>query len=249
LPKRSSILEAVHIRNGSDPANDWKEYHPFTDNPHVINPKDGFIVSCNNKANGGSAFHSLGTTISTTPRAVRARKMLEEKISRGEKVTLEFFKEMQLDVMDENSKKACPLLLNLTNKYKHKFANDKEIKIIDRMIEILKGWDGSYRMDSKEAMIYYKWVDIMHDSLLQEQFTDLQERVTILGSFFIENFLGRFAIEWNNGQNLESIYCRNERNKDKDLYCMSNLITSLLNTYKYITDRFGTNEVNTIIIM
>ena len=195
--------------------------------------------------NGGSAFHSLGTTIPTTPRAVRARNILKEKISKGEKVTLEFFKEMQLDLIDENSKKAYPLLLNLVEKYKHQFANAKEIKIINKMVEILKGWDGSYGMDSKEALIYYKWLDYIYDDFFHEQLTDLQERLTVINSFFIENFLGKLAVEWNNGQNLESIYCRNENNKNKRLHCMNNLITSLLNTYNYIIDRFGKNEVAT----
>jgi len=42
VPKRKSILESLYIRNGTLPENDWTGFYPQDENPHVVNPKEGF---------------------------------------------------------------------------------------------------------------------------------------------------------------------------------------------------------------
>lgn len=199
---------------------------------------------CNNKANGGDDFHSIGTTIPTTPRAVRATKVLREKIGRGEKVSVEFFKEMQMDTVDEVAKKLAPLLVSLTEKYKDEVLGKGRTGTVDRMLGILAGWDGSFDEDSKEALVYSKWLDFIHSTLLHVYFTDVQERIDIIGSFFFENFVGKLADEWSKGQNLNSSYCINEYNKNKKIACMENVVHALEEAYKHIVSKFGKNEVS-----
>ena len=246
IPKRKSIVDSMYIRDGSDPENDWKEYYSIEENPYVINPKEGFIVSCNNKINGGNGFHGIGTTIPSTARAVRAHNMIKEKIDKGEKIKLDFLKEMQMDVIDESAKKLAPLLLKLTEKYKSQFfaKDSKQMKVINKMSKMVIGWNGSFDKDSKAALVFNTWLEHIHDTLLQEYYKDQRERVHVLKSFYNEHFLGIFATEWLNGTNLDSKICRTKKNYDSKLPCIHNVLYALLETRKYLKTKFGTNEAN-----
>lgn len=238
-------MDSLYFRDGSKPENDWKEFYGLEDVPHVINPKEGYIVTCNNRINGGSDFNSLGTTMPTSTRAVRANNLLKAKIAQGGKVTLDFFKAMQGDVLSEMAKKQAPLFLSLANQYKQQFfaLGSAEMKVVDKVVRTLEGWNGSYDADSKQALVFNAWERSMHDMMLLEYYTDPDERSDVLGSFFIENFLGKFATEWINGKNLASDLCRNEANKDSKMPCIYNLLHSLLSAHSYIVNKFGSDEV------
>lgn len=236
----------MYIRDGSDPANDWKEYYSLEENPHVINPKEGFIVSCNNKINDGNAFHGIGSTMPSTARAVRAYNMLKEKIDKGEKITLDFPKEMQLDVVDESAKKLAHILLNLTEKYKNQFFtnNSKQMKVISKMSKMLMGWNGSFDKDSKAALVFNTWLECIYETLLNEYFPNKKDKLYIFTSFYNEHFLGVLATEWLNGTNLGSKMCRNKENYDSKLPCIHNMLYALIKAYRYLNDKFGSSEAN-----
>eukprot|EP00826_Nyctotherus_ovalis_P047285 TRINITY_DN5421_c0_g1_i2.p2 TRINITY_DN5421_c0_g1~~TRINITY_DN5421_c0_g1_i2.p2 ORF type:complete len:245 (+),score=65.45 TRINITY_DN5421_c0_g1_i2:1704-2438(+) len=238
-------MDSLYFRDGSNPENDWKEFYEIEEMPHVINPKEGYIVTCNNRINGGNEFNSLGTTMPTTARAVRANNLLKDKISKGEKITLDFFKAMQGDVLNEMAKKQAPLFLSLAKKYKEQFfaPASEEMKVVDRMVRTMEGWNGSYDGDSREALIFNAWEKSMHDTMLLEYYSDPDERSDVLESFFIEHFLGKFATEWISGQNLASDLCRNKANKDSKIPCIYNLLHSLLSAHSYIVKKFGPDEV------
>ncbi len=52
FPIRNNVGSTFFIKNGSDPKYDWKGWVPFEDNPHIKNPKKGYIIATNNGVRG-----------------------------------------------------------------------------------------------------------------------------------------------------------------------------------------------------
>ena len=201
-------------------------------------------MSCNNLINSGSGFHSIGTTFPTTARAVRATKMLQEKIKNGEKVDTDFFKEMQMDVEDEFAKKMFPLLLSIVDDFKEDFftKGSEEMEKINNLTYVLKKWDGKTTANSEEAVIYNVWVDCIFSGVLKKYFNGSEyERNSAVNNFFSNQFWGNMAKDWSNSKNLDSNFCKDGTARNDS--CAYNVVNSLLKTHGIIVSTLGKNEV------
>ena len=52
-----------------------------------LNPRQGFIVSANNKQTSENALNDYGAGLWPTPRAGRISELIDDKIKAGEKLT------------------------------------------------------------------------------------------------------------------------------------------------------------------
>lgn len=67
----------------------------------MLDPPKGYMVACNNKfATDNFNYQAASTCGHNTARASRADSMIKQKLDAKEKFSVEFMKEMQLDVHD-----------------------------------------------------------------------------------------------------------------------------------------------------
>jgi hypothetical protein len=245
VPIRKSITDGMYTRNGSSPEDDWIGFYPIEENPHVINPKEGYIEACNNRVINDDSFHSMGTTFLTTSRGIRADRMLRERIKSGVKADINFFKQMQTDLKDEAAVILSPLMIEVAQKMKTKFykKDSEEMKIIDRLISILKGWDGDTSADSKPALVHNMWLEQILNTLLHKYFDSEYERFSVVNSFFSDIFAGNMLKKWAKMDDLANDFCWTPQNINTTVPCGFNVVYALLKTYEEIVAQLGENEV------
>ncbi|MDP6958346.1 MAG: penicillin acylase family protein, partial [Planctomycetota bacterium] len=119
---------------------DWIGEVPSEENPHTLNPPEGYIITCNNRVVDNSYPHFLGDVYMNGYRA----KRLEELITSKEKVSPEDCRRFQFDVFSLPGTKMVALLENI-------HPVDPEAKIA---IDLLRKWDGQLDTESIGGTVY-----------------------------------------------------------------------------------------------
>jgi len=132
------------VMDGSDSATLWKELIPMRENPHVLNPAQGYVASANQSVtdstypywyNGG--FLEL--------RAWRINQQLAEM----QKIRVEDMFDLQQDTYTWLGRRTLPIML----KYLSSVLFTKDGQYTDA----LKGWDYHLKADSKGATVFQVW--------------------------------------------------------------------------------------------
>ncbi len=164
------------ILEGSTGENDVIGYVPSSQNPKLVNPKNGIIVTANNKVTSGKipGLASVEGNWQPPDRFLR----ITDVLSRQEKWTLEELADLQNDTF--SSFAPTYLDIALPHLEKVKSTNGR------RALDILKKWDFKHDTDSLGASIY----DVFYYITLKN---------TILDELGESNFLlyGDFAEYWN----------------------------------------------------
>jgi len=119
---------------------EWEGNIPFEEMPHALNPKEGFLVSCNNRIIGEDYPYDLGHIWMSGYRAKRVREVLEKK----EKVNLKDCGKLQIDFF-------CLPGLEFKEKLKNFSSKNEKIK---KALAILKDWDGVLNTQSIGGSLY-----------------------------------------------------------------------------------------------
>lgn len=148
---------------GWDEAFDWQGFVPFEAMPHVLDPKDGFIVTANQ-----------AVTMSRTPfltsewdhgfRAQRIRDRIEELTKDGRKVTAQQMADLQMDSRNEFAPTLVRALLAVPLGAED--DSDAEVAFTREAQDLLRGWDFTTPADDSEAgaaAAYYNavWANLM----------------------------------------------------------------------------------------
>jgi len=145
LYKFKNEINTKLILNGNS-ADDQKEYLPFKDNPQAINPSLKYVYSANNQPDSTAGILYPGYYL-PEDRAKRIENILKAKDN--------FTKEdvMQM-INDVNSAIAPSVVKNALNKLNdNQFSkNEKEA------MQVLKGWDGNYNLESIAPTIYNRFL-------------------------------------------------------------------------------------------
>ncbi len=211
----------------------------------MINPKEGFVVTCNNKLASEKVKNGLGTSIPTTARAIRVRKLLLENIRAGKKLNVEIMKRIQNDVVDEYAALISPKLIEIVQKYKDKYflPRSPEMKVINRTVEILRNWKGDMGKESKEALVYSTWYNELYNSMLRRVIRDEFERQSVISFFFSDHFIGNKVFHWAKGEQTRSILCDTAESVDFSHPCIYNVVNAILRARRTIVKALGKNEV------
>ena len=249
IPIRNNIKDSLYIRDGSLPENDWHGFYPTDENPHVINPKSGYIVSCNNMINPDpNSFNGIGTTIPSTARALRANGLIKMYLKLVKDLNVEHMKSIQNDVADLYAYRVTEQLVAILNRNQGEKwypSNDsKERAMLSKIMEMMPKWTGEMKADSEYALIYSLWYDELYSLMLHKQFPDKYERESITKSFFSDYFLGNMISDWALDKETDSEYCETAENKDFSNKCAYNVLASALKAYQRIVAKYGTNEAN-----
>jgi acyl-homoserine lactone acylase PvdQ len=169
-PKRKRLLDMLFIKNGSDPLQEAMEFYDIKDNPHVVNPKKGYIVSANQALSSIKSTTKIGSTVSITPRSIRITDMIENKLKNGDKLDKIDMRDITLDYTDVCAIGGVKLLLNSIND--QKMIKDKGFKsdVITQLNNLLKNWDHKLLINSTTALVYMLW----YENFLQELMLDTE---------------------------------------------------------------------------
>lgn len=139
VPLRDKATASVP-QPGWTAEHDWKDFVPFEEMPHVLNPEKGYVITANHKIEPDDFPYFLGDIYMNGYRANRLEKMLLRK----EKVEPKDFTEMQMDFHCTPGKLFA--------------AHFKDVKMdnaeLQRYVDMLLAWDGVLHPDKIEGSLY-----------------------------------------------------------------------------------------------
>ena len=129
-------------RDGWDPEHQWNGMIPFDGMPALVDPRQGWIRSANNRTAPEDFPYPLSGTWSSGYRAKRIRTMLEEQ----KQMTRQDFARMQTDVLSLRAIEGVPHLLQILSG-----ASDARIRTAASALE---SWDCRMEPDRVAASIF-----------------------------------------------------------------------------------------------
>lgn len=146
------------VMNGSDSSTLWKELIPMRENPHVLNPQQGFVSSANQAVTDDTyPYWYNGDFVEL--RAWRINQVLAGM----NKATVNDMFALQNDVHSLLAEKALPVML----------AYGADLK--GPCIDSLKRWDYNLRAESKTATVFQLWWRGIYTALWAEKFKDVPD--------------------------------------------------------------------------
>src|SRR5207302_9144193 len=139
--------QGLYVMPGEDSSYRWQGFIPQSQNPHTINPPEGFIESANQRPVDssypyfipGSYAASRGITIS-------------KRLSQLQGITPQTMMQLQNDIYDGFAAEATPLLLKYVCLDS---ANNKEKGYVNTLSE----WDFNARAETADETIFKAWWD------------------------------------------------------------------------------------------
>jgi penicillin amidase len=132
--------------NGYDGLHEWTGRVPFEEMPHVLNPRQGYYYSCNNKLVTDDFPYDLGNIWMNGYRAKRLDLLINSK----DKFSFEDFAAWQLDFVSLPGEAFAKLVQALQEKE----AYEKLSATIKKTADLLVGWDFNLTADSVGGAIY-----------------------------------------------------------------------------------------------
>jgi penicillin amidase len=140
----------------------WTSYIPFKDWPQRFNPAEGYIVSANNSPVGNDYPYFISADWAPPNRARRIEQLLQEKVSRGEPISLDYIGQMQGDTVDLSVRGLLDYLRRVS-------PNGAEQQ---KALGYLQNWDGNMSRDSQGATIFFVWARHLRDVLFWTSLKD-----------------------------------------------------------------------------
>ena len=152
---------------GWDGKHEWTGYVPFKALPRELNPKEGFVVTANNRVAGDRYRYLLGADTAVGYRSERIRDLITSK----DRLSVRDMTRFQTDSYNPNAEQLVPYLLDI--ELDDRFARQGQ--------ETLEGWDHRQSADSGAAAYFSAvWRNLLemtfHDELPREQWPDGGER-------------------------------------------------------------------------
>lgn len=153
-----------YVLDGSQSANDWREFIPFSHLPQTWSPDRGYIASANQQpTNTPSPGYSGGDWEFTSYlRGKRINNQLQEFTSNGP-TELDDLKALQNDVLALRAQALVPLFVGWARA-------EKSSAKIAQALDLLSGWNFELNKDSAEATIWSAWWDTFYEKLWEEAF-------------------------------------------------------------------------------
>jgi penicillin amidase len=137
---------------------EWAGTVPFSENPRVWNPSEGFVVAANFPPAGNSYGHYISRLYEPPDRGRRIIRILSE----GEKFSVEKFEEMQQDILRPDAANAVSLAIRVAHQ------RGRESQELGDAARILSGWDMRVSGDSPGAALY----EVFYEKMIENTFRD-----------------------------------------------------------------------------
>ncbi len=160
---------------GWTPVGQWDRWVPFEEQPHVLNPAEGFVVTANNPIVDERYPYYLTNLWEPPGRAARIRAFLAERDS----LTLADFRHLQTDVVSPLARELLPVLLEAVRAELDSTANPR----LQTLYDLLKTWDGREDEQSVAASIFHAFfIKVTEHTLKDEMGEELYQQYIRLGS-------------------------------------------------------------------
>ena len=123
---------------------DWKGYIPFDEMPYEFNPDRGYIITANNKTISNDYNHYVSSLWHNSSRYDRIFELINDRNNLNQND----MKIIQNDLISPFARKLSKKIILPFKNYNY---SDDNIKY---SIELLKNWDGNFKTDSKEPLIF-----------------------------------------------------------------------------------------------
>ncbi|HEU5360984.1 MAG TPA: penicillin acylase family protein [Candidatus Deferrimicrobiaceae bacterium] len=137
---------------------EWTGTVPFSENPKVWNPPDGFVAAANFPPAGTAYPHYLSRLYEPPDRGRRILRMLEEE----EKFSVEKFERMQRDVFRADAAGAVSLAVRVARQ------RERESQDFGDAAKILSRWDLHASAESSGATLY----EVFYEKMIENAFLD-----------------------------------------------------------------------------
>lgn len=216
--------------NGYDGLHEWTGRVPFEEMPHVLNPRQGYYYTCNNKLVTDDFPYDLGNIWMNGYRAKRLDLLINSK----DKFSFEDFAAWQLDFVSIPGGEFVKLVQELQKEE----AYENLSASLKKTIDLLVNWDLNLTADSVGGAIY---------QVLKQELIDLIfDKNTSIRGAVTQKELPIFALSEFFGHDVTAIL----RLFDKPdsawwtMTPMETLLKALEHTTTYLTERLGVNTAN-----
>lgn len=151
--------EVYSILPGWTDEYNWKSMVPFDELPFSYNPECGYVSSANNKTVDDNYPYHIGNWYDIPYRIDRIRELLTAK----EKLTIDDFKEIQLDQKTKMAEHLLPFLFNSIEN----IPDLTELQL--KCVNLLKQWNGEMNKESEAAAIFETYYFKLRENLFADE--------------------------------------------------------------------------------
>jgi penicillin amidase len=149
------------IMDGGDPANDWRGFIPFEQNPTVKNPPRGFVSSANQSSTDPTYPYYINWQFAPYERG----KRINDRLGAMQKATADSMRILQTDTYSIRAQDILPTML----KYLDASKLDENQTLA---LNILKKWNKFYDADSEGAAVFAGWWSRFYRATWNDNFSD-----------------------------------------------------------------------------
>lgn len=151
--------QGLFVMPGEDSSYMWKGFIPQEQNPHIINPAQGFIESANQRpVDSTYPYFIPGDYIAA--RGITASKKLEQM----QQITPQDMMMLQNDYFSSTAEDAVPLLV-------HNIDETQLDESEKNYLSLVKTWNFTDAPDSKAVTIYQAWFDSLENVVWSDEFS------------------------------------------------------------------------------
>lgn len=158
IPLRKKGNQQVPVPGWNDD-NEWTGFIPWDKLPRLVNPKEGFIATANNKVVEDSYPYHLSDTWAQPYREARIKAVLAS----NDKLTAANLQALQMEKLDLQAQEFNPLYVSLLS---GQTLNKQETQALG----LLKGWDFVETADGAAPFLYQKLTEKLSTVLFQDAF-------------------------------------------------------------------------------
>ena len=154
-----------YVMNGADSGTLWKELIPMQENPHVLNPPQGFVSSANQSVTD-STYPYYYNGMFYEFRAWR----INDVLSKLQKASVQDMFALQNDVYSVLAFNIVPVILRNIN------TASLDVKQKE-YLATLNGWDYRLTAESKAASVFQVWSYFLYEEIWKNKFQDVPDNL------------------------------------------------------------------------
>ncbi len=213
---RIPLRPEAHARNidlGPVDSNE-RTYLPYAENPRVVNPSSGRIVTANQQIVGDEFPHYLTDNWAAPYRAWRIHELLDQR----DVHSVDSFRTMQMDSLSPVARELVPLLLETQP------ASEADARLMD----ILRAWDYRFTLDASAPVAWLTWVEFLNRRVIADDMDAMPTSWRAVLHSPLVRALGGENPEWCDDLGTSAVES-----------CEDALRTSLTDTRMALEDEFG----------
>ena len=161
LPIRGSYNSSLPVP-GWQRAAEWKGYVPFERLPHLVNPREGYIATANNKIVDDRYPYYISNLWEPPSRILRLR----ESLSKNELFSVEDFGRLQNDTFSHMARELTPYILAALR------DNTADIPEQESVIEYFSNWNFSLAEEDITTTIFQEFFVKLLENMFRDEMGD-----------------------------------------------------------------------------